>query len=59
MPITKISSELGYRPEVPFTRGLAETVAWYRDNREWWEPIKSGDYKRYYEQQYAARLLEA
>ena len=36
--------------------GLAETVEWYRENREWWEPIKSGDYKRYYEQQYAARL---
>ena len=36
--------------------GLEETVEWYRENREWWEPIKSGDYKRYYEQQYAARL---
>ena len=36
--------------------GLAETVAWYRDNRAWWEPIKSGEYRRYYEQQYSARL---
>jgi dTDP-glucose 4,6-dehydratase len=36
--------------------GLAETVAWYRDNRAWWEPIKNGEYRRYYEQQYSARL---
>ena len=36
--------------------GLAETVAWYRDNRAWWEPIKSGEYQRYYEEQYGARL---
>ena len=36
--------------------GLAETVAWYRDHRAWWEPIKSGEYREYYEQQYANRL---
>jgi dTDP-glucose 4,6-dehydratase len=37
---TKIRDELGYRPEHDFTAGLAETVAWYRDNRAWWEPLK-------------------
>src|SRR3954463_9230647 len=48
---------LGWAPQHSFdSGGLAETVEWYRENREWWEPIKSGDYKRYYEQQYAARL---
>ena len=48
---------LGWTPQHSFDAGgLEETVAWYRENREWWEPIKSGDYKRYYEQQYAARL---
>ena len=36
--------------------GLVETVDWYRDNREWWEPIKSGAYREYYAEQYAARL---
>ncbi len=36
--------------------GLAETVDWYRDNRDWWEPIKSGEYRAYYEQQYGDRL---
>ena len=38
--ITKISDELGYEPRVPFDRGLADTVAWYRENRSWWEPLK-------------------
>ena len=49
--------ELGWQPGHSFEAGgLEETVDWYRENREWWEPIKSGDYKRYYEQQYATRL---
>jgi dTDP-glucose 4,6-dehydratase len=38
--ITKISAELGYAPQVSFTDGLASTVRWYRDNRDWWEPLK-------------------
>ncbi|WP_111766357.1 dTDP-glucose 4,6-dehydratase [Nakamurella deserti] len=38
--IGKISTELGYAPQVPFDRGLAETVEWYRTNRDWWEPLK-------------------
>jgi len=49
--------ELGWTPAHSFdTGGLEETVDWYRANREWWEPIKSGEYRRYYETQYAARL---
>jgi dTDP-glucose 4,6-dehydratase len=39
--ISKIRSELGYEPLVPFERGLADVVQWYRDNRAWWEPLKS------------------
>ncbi len=38
--ISKISDELGYQPQVPFERGLAETVDWYKTNRGWWEPLK-------------------
>ena len=38
--ITKISTELGYSPRVPFEEGLRTTVEWYRDNRAWWEPLK-------------------
>ena len=47
---------LGWRPRRVFEDGLAETVAWYRDRRDWWEPLKSGDYRAYYARQYAARL---
>jgi dTDP-glucose 4,6-dehydratase len=48
---------LGWSPAHSFGEtGLRETVDWYRGNREWWEPIKSGDYRRYYEEQYATRL---
>jgi len=47
---------LGWAPQKPFDEGIAETVAWYRDNRSWWAPIKSGEYREYYEKQYAARL---
>jgi dTDP-glucose 4,6-dehydratase len=39
--IDKISSELGYAPHVDLETGLAGTVAWYRDNRAWWEPLKA------------------
>jgi dTDP-glucose 4,6-dehydratase len=37
---SKIHEELGYHPRHDFTSGLAGTVAWYRDNRDWWEPLK-------------------
>ena len=38
--ISKISSELGYEPQVDFQKGLAETVDWYRNNQHWWRPLK-------------------
>ncbi|MDI1464529.1 dTDP-glucose 4,6-dehydratase [Catellatospora sp. KI3] len=37
---TKIRERLGYAPRVDFATGLADTVAWYRDHRAWWEPLK-------------------
>ncbi|QMU72749.1 dTDP-glucose 4,6-dehydratase [Streptacidiphilus sp. P02-A3a] len=40
LDISKISEELGYAPKVSFEEGLAATIAWYRDNRAWWEPLK-------------------
>jgi dTDP-glucose 4,6-dehydratase len=53
---TKLRS-LGWSPRHTLDGGgLADTVAWYRDNRPWWEPIKSGDYRTYYEAQYGKRL---
>jgi dTDP-glucose 4,6-dehydratase len=36
---SKIRRELGWEPQIPFDRGLAETVAWYADHRDWWEPL--------------------
>ncbi|MEP6527994.1 MAG: dTDP-glucose 4,6-dehydratase [Nocardioidaceae bacterium] len=39
--ISKVSSELGYAPQVPFDVGLAETIAWYREHRDWWSPLRS------------------
>jgi dTDP-glucose 4,6-dehydratase len=48
---------LGWVPRHSFSQGgLAATVEWYRENRAWWEPIKSGEYRAYYEEQYARRL---
>ena len=46
---------LGWKPQVEFKIGLEETVAWYRANEEYWRTIKSGDFKNYYEKQYATR----
>lgn len=37
---SKINNELGYEPQVKFENGLSETIEWYRNNREWWEPLK-------------------
>jgi len=39
--IGKIRAELGYEPRVPFEQGLADVVQWYRDRRDWWEPLKA------------------
>ena len=38
--ISKIASELGYEPQVPFGQGLADTIDWYRNNEAWWRPLK-------------------
>jgi dTDP-glucose 4,6-dehydratase len=47
---------LGWAPQVRFTEGLERTVAWYRDSAWWWEPIRSGEYRAYYERQYGRAL---
>ena len=50
---TKIASELGWRAKETFATGLAKTVAWYLDNREWTERVTSGAYRQWIEKQYA------
>jgi dTDP-glucose 4,6-dehydratase len=48
---------LGWSPAHSFGEtGLPVTVDWYRTHRAWWEPIKSGEYREYYERQYGERL---
>jgi dTDP-glucose 4,6-dehydratase len=47
---------LGWEAQVRFADGLARTVSWYRENAWWWEPIRSGDFRAYYERQYGRAL---
>jgi dTDP-glucose 4,6-dehydratase len=47
---------LGWEPRVCFDDGLERTVRWYRDNEWWWEPIRAGDYREYYERHYGRAL---
>ena len=47
---------LGWEPRVHFAEGLETTVDWYRDNEWWWQPIRSGEYRAYYERQYGRAL---
>ena len=52
----KLQAELGWKAQVRFAEGLARTVVWYRENEWWWEPIRSGEYRAYYERQYGKAL---
>ena len=52
----KLRVELGWEAQVRFAEGLERTVAWYRENEWWWEPIRSGEYRAYYERQYGKAL---
>lgn len=52
---TKVQNELGWQPAVDFAQGLEKTVDWYLNNQHWLERIVSGDYQKYYEEQYVKR----
>jgi dTDP-glucose 4,6-dehydratase len=47
---------IGWEAQVSFEDGLARTVGWYRDNAWWWEPIRTGAYRDYYERHYGRAL---
>lgn len=52
----KAEKELNWAPQVSFAEGLQSTIDWYLNHEEWVENIRSGNYRAYYEQQYASRL---
>jgi dTDP-glucose 4,6-dehydratase len=52
---SKIKRELGWEPKHRFEVAIRRTIQWYRDNEQWWRAIKSGEYLKYYEQQYVTR----
>lgn len=55
MNYEKAANELGWKPEYVFEDGLAATIEWYKENREWWQSVKSGEYLNYYEKQYGVK----
>jgi dTDP-glucose 4,6-dehydratase len=55
MNFTKIREELGWAPKTSFEEGLQQTVAWYKEQQQWWHKIKSKEYLEYYEKQYGRR----
>lgn len=48
----KLENELGWEPEYNFDTGIAQTIDWYLNNRDWWENILSGDYQNYFQKMY-------
>ncbi|MBS6255141.1 dTDP-glucose 4,6-dehydratase [Megasphaera massiliensis] len=52
---TKIHEELGWLPETKFADGIKKTIAWYLENKDWWQPIVSGEYQTYYQEMYGHR----
>lgn len=52
---TKLQSELGWKPSLQFEKGIEKTVDWYLSNEEWLNQVTSGDYQKYYENQYVKR----
>jgi dTDP-glucose 4,6-dehydratase len=52
----KLTSETGWRPEMDFEEGLSATVRWYQQRQDWVAHVKSGEYQKFYEQNYAQRV---
>ncbi len=51
----KIKKELGWEPRMSFENGLYEMIEWYKNNQSWWKKIKSGEYLKYYEENYGPK----
>jgi len=55
LDIQKAQKELGYKPLCSFEECLEKTVLWYKENKDWWQRVKSGAYQDYYQKQYGGR----
>ncbi len=53
---TKLRTETGWKPKMSFEEGIRQTVEWYRDNPQWWQRVKTGEYQKYYDTYYRATL---
>ncbi len=51
--------QANWSPEHDFASAIEKAGAWYRDNRAWWEKVKSGRYREYYQRMYGRRLSQA
>lgn len=52
---TKLKTQLGWQPSVTFEEGIEKTIDWYLNNAEWLKNVTSGNYQKYYEEQYIKR----
>jgi dTDP-glucose 4,6-dehydratase len=53
--MSKLEKKTGFRPAMGFDTGMRATIDWYSQNRAWWESVRSGEYRHYYERMYGAR----
>ena len=51
----KLARKTGFTPRIDFEEGIVRTIDWYVANRPWWEAVRSGEYRHYYERMYGAR----
>jgi len=55
LDVSKLQKRTGFTPGMNFERGMSATIDWYAQNRAWWESVRSGEYRQYYERMYGAR----
>ena len=54
---SKLTRVTGWKPAIPFEQGIRQTVEWFQANKPWWQAIKSGEFRAYYERMYGQRKV--
>ena len=54
---SKLTRVTGWQPAIPFEQGIRQTVEWFQANKPWWQAIKSGEFRAYYERMYGQRKV--